>query len=296
MARQLWARSSRRRQPGCLPADVVKAIEDYSKDLGHRAMLRELSGDLEKDRENERMAQLKVMEAEVSKFKIADKQGDMAGLMRAKGALTAQLKEYLKGIEVDEEGGVSSDIMGKWRKAASDLRKDAMERLNGIGRDAGSEEEDALGPLRRTLGTIARLSEAVAHGVSEPEEGGLRNLGRKLGIVKKKLRALSRELIVSQPPALAAEAHELASKAEEAIRAGQKAIKVALRGLGAASDISEAGSLDIAPPPRRPTMGNLTVPPPFLQAGPSRTTSPEVGNKVAILVRSLAGAQDNDSG
>jgi hypothetical protein len=170
-----------------------------------------------------------------------------------------------------------------------------MERLKGIGRDVGSEEEDALGPLRRTLGRIASLSEAVAHGMSEPEEGGLRDLGRKLGIVKKELMALSRELMVSQPPALAAEAHKLASKAEEAIRAGQKAIKVVLRGLGAASDISEAGSLDIAPLPQRPTMGNLTVPPPFTRAGPSRTTSPEVGNVVAILVCSLVGAQANDS-
>jgi hypothetical protein len=71
-------------EPGCIPADVVRAIEDYCKDLGHRAMLRELFGDLEKDRESERMAQLKTMETEVDKFKIADKQGDMAGLMRAK--------------------------------------------------------------------------------------------------------------------------------------------------------------------------------------------------------------------
>jgi hypothetical protein len=45
------------------------------------------------------------------------------------------------------------------------------------------------------------------------------------------------------------EAHELASEAEKAIKASQKIIKAALRGLGAASDISEAGSLDIAPPP-----------------------------------------------
>jgi hypothetical protein len=40
--------------PGCLPADIAKAIEGYCKDLGRRAMLRELSGDLEKDREHER--------------------------------------------------------------------------------------------------------------------------------------------------------------------------------------------------------------------------------------------------
>jgi hypothetical protein len=71
---------------------------------------------------------------------------------------------------------------------------------------------------------------------------------------------LGRGLMVSQPPSSAAEVHELVSEAEEAIRSSQRTIKAALRGLGAASDISEAGSLDVAPPPQRPIMGSLTAP------------------------------------
>jgi hypothetical protein len=132
---------------GCLPADVARAIEGYCKDLGRRAALRELSGDMEKDREQERLIQLKAMEAEVSKFKAASKQGDMASLMRVKAALSAQLKKYLEDIEADKEDGVSSDITGKWKKAALDLTKDAMEQLNGIGRDVGAEGGDALGGM-----------------------------------------------------------------------------------------------------------------------------------------------------
>jgi hypothetical protein len=62
--------------------------------------------------------------------------------MRAKEALTAQLKEYMRGIEADEEGGVTSDITGKWRKAATDLMEGAMEQLKRIGRDVGSEMQD----------------------------------------------------------------------------------------------------------------------------------------------------------
>jgi hypothetical protein len=73
-------------------------IEGYCKDLGNRVVLRELSGDLDKESKSERPAQLKVMEIEVGKLKEAGKQGDMAGLMRGRDALTAQLKEYLKGI------------------------------------------------------------------------------------------------------------------------------------------------------------------------------------------------------
>jgi hypothetical protein len=62
--------------PRCLPADIVKMIEDCCKDLSNREMLRELSG-VEKDRESERLAQLKAMEVKVSKLKVAGERGDM---------------------------------------------------------------------------------------------------------------------------------------------------------------------------------------------------------------------------
>ncbi len=172
-------------EPGCLPADIARAIEGYCTDLSWRAALRELSSDLEKDRERERLTQLEAMEVEVSKFKTARGKGDMASLMRVKAALSAQLKKYLDDIEADKEDRVSSDVTGKWKKAAQDLTKNAMEYLNGRGRDVGTEGEDALGPLRRVLGKVASLSEAVNLGVSEPEEGGLRDLAKRLGAVKK---------------------------------------------------------------------------------------------------------------
>jgi hypothetical protein len=125
--------------------------------------------------------------------------------------------------------------------------------------------------------------------VSEPEEGGLRDLAKRLGAIKKELMVLNRELIVSQPPALAMEA-------QEAIKASQKTIKVALRVLGAASDISEADSLDTLPPPRRPIMGSLAAPISPIRAEPPRMTSSGMGGDVASLMRGLVGAQANDSG
>jgi hypothetical protein len=73
-------------------------------------------------------------------------------------------------------------------------------------------------------------------------------------VAKKELMALGRDLMTSQAPALAVEAHDLAGEVEDAIRASQKVIKAALRGLGMASDILEAGSLDLPPPPQRPAM------------------------------------------
>ncbi len=78
-----------------LPADIARIIDNYCKDLTRRVGLRELSNDLEKDKEHERLAQLEAMEAEVSNFKAARVQGNMADLMRVKGVLSAQLKKYL---------------------------------------------------------------------------------------------------------------------------------------------------------------------------------------------------------
>jgi hypothetical protein len=108
--------------------------------------------------------------------------------------------------------------------------------------------------------------------------------------------ALGRGLMVSQSPASAMEVQELVSKAEEAIRTSQRTIKAALRGLGAASDISEADSLDAAPPPRRPVMGSLTAPLLSARAEPPRMTSFGMGGDVATLVRGLVGAQANVGG
>jgi hypothetical protein len=51
--------------------------------------------------------------------------------------------------------------------------------------------------------------------------------------------------MLSQDPPLAAGAHELIGEAEEVIRTGQQRVRAALQGIGATSDISETGSVDL---------------------------------------------------
>jgi hypothetical protein len=58
--------------------------------------------------------------------------------------------------------------------------------------------------------------------------------------------------MVGQAVSVATEANRIARDAAEAIRAGRETIKAALRGLGAASDISEASD----PPQRGPCWEN----------------------------------------
>ncbi len=56
---------------------------------------------------------------------------------------------------------MTSDPSGKWRKAATSLTKDILEKVGLYGRSVADEKEDALGPLRRAMGKVASLNRAV---------------------------------------------------------------------------------------------------------------------------------------
>jgi hypothetical protein len=74
-------------------------------------------------------------------------------------------QQVLRPDQKDKEGEAPPVVAGKWKKVALGQ--------NGIGRDMGTEGENALGPLRQVLGRVDSLGEAVALGVPEPEEGEL---------------------------------------------------------------------------------------------------------------------------
>jgi hypothetical protein len=80
----------------------------------------------------------------------------------------------------------------------------------------------------------------------------LRDLARKLGAAKKEIMAMSRSLMVGQAASIATEAHRLANDAGEVIKSSRETIKADLRGLGAASDISEVSG---SPPNEACTRG-----------------------------------------
>jgi hypothetical protein len=303
-----------------LPADVAKVIEKCCQDLGRRVARLEKSNEVEKEKEPERLMQIEGMREQVSKCAVAREKGNMADLIRVKVALPPLLLKYLKDLEAEEKEGLSPDVVKKWKQAALDLIEDVMKYVGQLGVNPASGPDDILEPLRRAIGETATLSEAVTMGVQEPDEEELCDLAKKLGVAKKELMAMVRELVVNQPAATATEAHELVSEAGEAIKASREMIKAALRGMGAASDISEISCLAGLPrPPRaRPSMGNLAPPawPPRGQSAnpawppqstpavsvwppldmPPRATPGGAGDELAILMQGLMGAQANDSG
>jgi hypothetical protein len=146
--------------------------------------------------------------------------------MKVKQTLHNLMENYMKDLEADEKDGLSPDVVKMWKEGALDIARDALEFLKHFGEgDPASRLDDALGPLRKAVGGVASLTEAVAKEVQEPDEERLRDLARKLGAAKKEIMALNRSLVVGQPANLATEAHKLAREAGEALRASREIIK-----------------------------------------------------------------------
>jgi hypothetical protein len=305
---------------GHLPADISRIIEKFCQELNRRVAGLERSNEVERARDPERLIQVEAMREQVTRFADAKAKGDNAGLMKVKQALHTLTEKFMKDVEADGKDGLSHDVAKMWKGEALAVVKDALEFLNHFGEDdPTSKPDDGLGPLRKAVGGVAALTEAVAKEVQEPDEERLRELARKLGAAKKEIMAMKRSLVVGQTANLATEANELASEAGEAIKASRKTIKGALRGMGAASDISEISGPTRAPhpPPTRPALGSLaaawaprnqsagptwppqstlttiTWPPPKLAPRPRIGGA---GNELAALMQGLMGAQANDSG
>jgi hypothetical protein len=199
---------------GRLPADIAKVKEKCCQDLGRRVARLEKSNEVEREREPQRLLQIEAMREQLSKCATAKEKGNNADLMRVKQAQPALLSKYLKDLETDEKDGLSSDVVETWKQAALDLTGDVLKYVGQLGVNPASGLDDALGPLRKAIGKIASLAEAVTKGVQEPDEEKLRDLARKLGTAKKEIMAMSRGLVVDQPATTATQAHEQPARPE----------------------------------------------------------------------------------
>jgi hypothetical protein len=74
----------------------------------------------------------------------------------------------VKGIEADEDKGVTSDPSGKWCEVAMSLTGEIMEKVSLYRRDVANEKEDALGPLWRAMGKVVSLNEGVSKAKDAP--------------------------------------------------------------------------------------------------------------------------------
>jgi hypothetical protein len=176
-------------------------------------------------------------------------------------ALLGLVDKYMADVNKDEEDGLDPDTARTWKNQVYQIVNEAVLFLDGFNRDGSAPPApteptaptpvDGLAHLRLVIGITTYTVEAVAKEVQNPDEVALRCYAKQLGVSKKEVMALSRSLMVGQAVSVAVEATRLANEAGEAIKTSREMIRVALRGLGAASDISEASG---------PTRAQLPLP------------------------------------
>ncbi len=172
---------------GCLPADIFKLIERCCQDLNKRVASLEISNEVIRERETERLTQVEAMREQVTKFSGARAKGDNAGLMRVKLALNDMLEKYMKDVDKDEEDGLAPDVVKTWKDQVYMVVKKALEFFGHFsGEDLASKPEDSLAPLRKSVGAVTHLAEAVARRFRIPARKGCGTSPESWGPQKRK--------------------------------------------------------------------------------------------------------------
>jgi hypothetical protein len=253
-------------RPGKLPADVFRLIDSCLHSLGQRAKRQELSNEVIKRQEPVRLMQVEVIREHATRIAGARASGDNAALESTTQAMLGLVEKFMADVDMDMVDGLDPDTTRAWREQVYEIAGGARpDQPSGGGAGAGvgppvpTEAPDHLAPLKSAIKLATHTMEAVAREIQDPDEITLRGFAKHLGNSKKEIMTLSRSLVVGQSASMATEATRLADEASETIKASRESIRAALRGLGAASDISEASGPTKAqwPLPTRPVMGNM---------------------------------------
>jgi hypothetical protein len=99
---------------GKLPADVFRLIESCLHDLGRRAAIQELSNDVIKEREPERLAQVEAIREHATRFNGARASGDNAALTSVKPVLLGLVEKFMADMNRDKEDGLDPNTARTW--------------------------------------------------------------------------------------------------------------------------------------------------------------------------------------
>jgi hypothetical protein len=194
-----------------------------------------------------RLMQVEAIREHATRVAGARASGDNAAIGSATQAMLGLVAKFMADVDMEMVDGLDPDTTRAWREQVYEIVSAA--RLDqpssggagvGAGPPAPVEASDHLAPLKSAIKLATHTMEAVAREIQDPDEITLRGFGKHLGNLKKEIMTLSRNLVAGQLASMATEATRMADEASEAIKASRESIRAALRGLGAASDISEA--------------------------------------------------------
>jgi hypothetical protein len=219
-----------------------------------------------KQREPERLMQVEAIREYATKLAGARLNGDATTVENVRQAMLKLVGKFMETVDKDKDDGLDLDTARVWKDQVHEIAAQAKldqppEGRGGgrVGTSAPTEAADHLAPLKSAIESATHTMEAAEREMQDPDETTLRGFGKQLGNSKKEIMAVSRGLMTDQPAVVAMEATRLASEACDVIKASRESIRAALRGMGAASDISEASGPTRAqwPPSARPAVGNI---------------------------------------
>ncbi len=282
------------KKPAKLPADVFRLIESCLHSLGQRVKKQDLSNEVTRQREPERLMQAEAIREHVTRLAGARANGDNAAAESIRQGTLALIEDFMEAVDKDRDEGLDFDTARAWKDQVHEIAIQAkLDQLpedndgGSAGPSAPTGTTNRLARLKTAIKLATHTMEVVAGEMQDPDETTLRGFGRQLGNSKKEIMALSRSLVLDQSAGVAAEASRLANEACDAIKASRESIRAALRGLGVASDISEASAPTgtRGPPLTRPIGGNTdpewtAEPRPAASGWAQRSTAarPTVGN------------------
>ncbi len=94
---------------GKLPADIFRLIDSCLHDLGRRAVRQELSNEVIKDREPERLVQVEAIREHATRLIGARASGDNATLASVKQVLLGLVEKFMADVNRDKEDGLDPD-------------------------------------------------------------------------------------------------------------------------------------------------------------------------------------------
>ncbi len=208
-----------------------------------------------REKEPERLKQIEAIREQATMLHGCRLNRDRSTEESAARTMRSAVIEYMAAVDRDKEDGLDPETTRLWKEQAQEIvtlanldMPVAGTREDEPALASRGEDAECLAALKDAIDQARYTMEAVIRELTDPEETVLRGFGKQLGSSKKEIMDLSKNLAVGQHSGIATEATRLASEASDAIKASRESIRIALREMGAASDISEVSG-PVRPPP-----------------------------------------------
>ncbi len=171
-------------EPDKLPADIFRLIESCLHALGQRAKRQDISNEVIKQREPERLLQVEAIMGRVTMLQGARLSRNRNGEESFRDAALKLVKEFMEAMDKDKEEGLDPDTARLWKDQVHEIAAQAKfdQSPEGDGEDAAGPSAtagtDHLAPLKSIIEQATYTMEAATKEIQDPNETVLQGFGK----------------------------------------------------------------------------------------------------------------------